>query len=87
MDRRKDRTIRATAKASLIGGFGGNPTDNKRKGYTMTLEQAKQHAQQQSAIHQCGQHVNYNAPGNYYYVSDWYDCDSTVATYSFGKEK
>lgn len=53
----------------------------------MTLEQCKQEALRISKEFQCGQHVNYNVPGQYYYVSDWYDCDATVATFSCGIEK
>jgi hypothetical protein len=50
----------------------------------MTKEEAIAEAREQS-LDGCGYHVNYNVRGNYYYVSDWYDCDSTVATLSKGE--
>lgn len=53
----------------------------------MTLDQAILRAQEISKEYQCGQHVNYNVTGGYFYVSDWYDCDSTVATFSCGVKK
>ena len=53
----------------------------------MTLSEALNKAQSISEQYQCGQHVNFNVPNQYYYVSDWYDCDSTVATFSNGKAK
>ena len=61
----------------------------------MTLTEAKEKAQQLSLEFQCGQHVNANYRftvgedmiGVSYYVSDWFNADSTVITYSNGKEK
>ena len=61
----------------------------------MTLSEAKQQAQELSAQHQCGQHVNakyrYTVEEDMicvsYYVSDWFNDDSTVISYSNGMEK
>jgi hypothetical protein len=33
----------------------------------------------------CGVHVNYKVRGETYYLSDWYNDDSTVATYVNGE--
>jgi hypothetical protein len=61
----------------------------------MTLSEAKLKAQTESALHGCVQHVNFkfsftvgeDMMGGEYYVSDWYNSDSTVKSYSNGNER
>ena len=57
----------------------------------MTLTQAKEKARLQS-LEGYGQHVNFKVTeatehnvGGYFYVSDWFDSDSTVFTYVKGE--
>lgn len=49
------------------------------------LELLKRYAKQQSRNGYV-QHVNKTSDG-YYVISDWYDADSTVASYENGREK
>lgn len=53
----------------------------------LTLAQVKERAAEQSKdCGGCVQHVNKRDNGTYY-VSDWFDSDSTVASFVNGKEK
>jgi hypothetical protein len=49
----------------------------------MNLEEAIRKAKKESKEDRITLHVN-RRKNRSYYVSDWYDCDSTVATYSNG---
>lgn len=52
-----------------------------------SLEDAKRVAARESKdCGGCVQHVNKREDGSYY-VSDWFDSDSTIASYVNGKEK
>jgi hypothetical protein len=61
----------------------------------MLLHDAKTKALAESAEHACAQHVNFKITGlnaddtvnGYFYVSDWYDSDCTVFSYSNGAER
>jgi hypothetical protein len=50
----------------------------------MTKEEAIQEAREQS-LDGCTYHVNYRVRHDDYYVSDWYDCDCTVASLQDGE--
>lgn len=58
----------------------------------MTREEAEEVAKNTSKKEQCVQHVNCRFKSQSsgipteveYYVSDWYNCDSTVASYGNG---
>lgn len=50
------------------------------KGYEEAVTNAIEH----SKFYECCVHINYNAQRNTFYLSDWYDCDSTIATYTNG---
>lgn len=55
----------------------------------MTREEAEKQARETSEKESCVQHVNIqmNVRGTEdfsYYVSDWYNCDSTVASFENG---
>lgn len=49
------------------------------------LKAAHDRAQKISDEYQCSQHVNRRGVDGSLYVSDWYDCDSTIASYSSGR--
>jgi hypothetical protein len=57
----------------------------------MTLREAEEKARIESWRHECVQHVNraYSRQSEHveYYVSDWYDGDSTAVSYENGKRK
>ena len=61
----------------------------------MTLLEALHKAQTESALHGCVQHVLFkvtealtdNTARGYYYVSDWYDSDCTIKSFSNGNER
>ena len=50
----------------------------------MTKEEAIAKAKEGSADNVI-QHVNYTVKGDCFYVSDWFDCDSTVESYVNGE--
>ena len=57
------------------------------------LSTLKEKARTESALNQCGQFVNFKITGTegeqvkgYFYLSDWFDSDSTVVGYSCGRE-
>lgn len=51
----------------------------------MTLEEAKKEAQRISQEEGVTQHVNQYRDGTYY-ITDWYNCDTTVCSYTNGIE-
>lgn len=51
----------------------------------MTLEEAKEQARRTSEEEGVTQHVNRRLNGEYY-VSDWYDSDATVTSYTYGEQ-
>lgn len=48
------------------------------------LSKEEAEAKRISKEEHCVQHVNYNVKTGTYYVSDWFNCDSTVASYDCG---
>ena len=58
------------------------------EGVDQELQIAKEEAKQKSRDEGCAVHVNHRVEGNRdtYFLSDWYDSDSTVASYENGRE-
>lgn len=55
------------------------------KAHTDIISEVKEEARKASE-NGYTQHVNYSVQSDYYYVSDWYDCDSTIASYYNGQQ-
>ena len=89
-DKRFEKVMRATKKQlkgtprPLTAQFESADDTHKVRQLAGKMEAIHARAKAYSARHGCVAHINKEDDGEHH-VSDWYDCDKTIATYNNGK--